>query len=259
MRRPLFVANWKMHKSVAEARAFAAEFPPLLTGTNAAAADIALAPPATALHALGEALRGGGVALAAQNVYFETQGAFTGELSPNMLADCGCAYCIVGHSERRALFGESSALVARKAAALLAAGVAPIVCVGEALPVREAGGALDFLRAQTAESLAGLSATSTPQFVIAYEPVWAIGTGKSATPEIAQEAHAEIRARLAELFGADAAARVRILYGGSVKPANIADLCAQPDIDGALVGGAALQPESFAQIIAGGAPAGGKA
>lgn len=246
MRTKVLAANWKMHKTIAEAAAFANAFVPLVAGV--ASAEIVVAPPFTALAAVGAALAGSNVKLAAQNVHFEKQGAFTGEVSPPMLAEIGCAYAIVGHSERRAIFGESSELVAKKAAALLAHGIRPIVCVGETLDEREAGRTFAVLESQLEGSLSTIEAGRATDVVIAYEPVWAIGTGKTATPAIAQEAHAMIRGWLGKRFGA-AAAQLRIQYGGSVKPDNTAELMAQPDIDGALVGGASLDPDSFAKIV----------
>jgi triosephosphate isomerase len=244
-RRRFLAANWKMHKTVGEAVAFARDFLPRVKG---AGAEIAIAPPFTALAALGEALAGSNVALAAQNVHDEAKGAFTGEIAPGMLVDAGCAWGIVGHSERRALFGESDAFIARKAAALFAAGLRPIVCVGETLAEREAGRTFAVLETQLSGSLASVPAARAPELVIAYEPVWAIGTGRTATPETAQEAHAMIRGWLRGRF-AGAADAIRIQYGGSVKPENAAELMAQPDVDGALVGGASLEPESFARIV----------
>jgi triosephosphate isomerase len=245
MRRHFLAANWKMHKTVGESLAFARDFLPRVKG---APAEIAIAPPYTALAALGEALAGSNVALAAQNVHDEPKGAFTGEIAVGMLAELGCAWAIVGHSERRQLFGESDAFIARKAAALFAAGLRPIVCVGETLAEREAGRTFAVLETQLAGSLAGLPPGRAAELVIAYEPVWAIGTGRTATPALAQEAHASIRAWLRARFGA-AADQIRIQYGGSVKPENAAELMAQPDVDGALVGGASLEPESFARIV----------
>jgi triosephosphate isomerase len=246
LRTPILAANWKMHKTVAEAVAFAEKFLPLVEGH--APVEVAIAPPFTALDALGRALSGSPVALAAQNVNAAERGAFTGEVAPGMLADLGCVYGIVGHSERRALYGESSAVVARKAAALLEHGIRPIVCVGETLPEREAGRALDVVRGQLSASLAEVPAGHGGEVVVAYEPVWAIGTGRTATPQIAQEVHGFIRERLRARFG-EAGDRIRIQYGGSVKPGNVDELMAQPDIDGALVGGASLDPESFARIV----------
>jgi triosephosphate isomerase len=246
MRRPILAANWKMYKTAGEAAAFVTAFLPLVK--DAGGVDIAIAPPFTALDRTGRALAGTQVALAAQNVSPEEQGAFTGEVAPGMLADLGCAYGIVGHSERRSLYGETDALVASKAAALLRHGIRPIVCVGESLAQREAGSTLAVVAGQLDGSLAGLPAERAEEIVIAYEPVWAIGTGRTATPEIAQEVHAQVRARLRQRFGA-AGDRIRIQYGGSVKPDNVDALMAQPDIDGALVGGASLDPNAFARIV----------
>jgi len=245
MRTPIFAANWKMHKTTGEAAAFVDAFLPLVAD---AGADVVLAPAFGALYGVGQALGGSAVALAAQNVNPEEQGAFTGEVSPPMLVDLGCAYAIVGHSERRALFGETSEFVARKARALLAAAIRPIVCVGETDEEREAGRAEEIVADQLARSLAGIEASQAADVVVAYEPVWAIGTGKTATPEIAQEVHGLIRKRLGDQFG-EAGDTIRIQYGGSVKPDNVAELMAQPDIDGGLVGGAGLDAESFASIV----------
>jgi triosephosphate isomerase len=250
-RRPLIAANWKMHKTIAEAEAFARELLPLVAG---AGAEVAVAPSFVALAALGRALAGSAVALAAQNVNPSEQGAFTGEVSPGMLADAGCRYAIVGHSERRALYGETSAFVAAKAAALLARDIRPIVCVGESLAEREAGQTLNVVGGQLRDSLASVPASRAAELVVAYEPVWAIGTGRTATPETAQQVHGALRAELVARFG-EAGRAIRIQYGGSVKPENTAELMAQPDIDGALVGGASLEAKSFAAIVraAGGA------
>ena len=245
MRTPLVAANWKMHKTLAEAERFVHEFLPLVAG--GARVEIVLAPAFLSLAAVARALAGSRVALAAQNVHPSPQGAFTGEVSPAMLADVGCRYGIVGHSERRALFGETSAFVAAKAAALVEQGIRPIVCVGESLAEREAGRTLAVVGEQLAGSLAGVPAEKAAEVVIAYEPVWAIGTGRTATPETAQEVHGAIRDQLRTRFPTDHQA-LRILYGGSVKPDNTAELMAQPDIDGALVGGASLDPKSFAAI-----------
>jgi triosephosphate isomerase len=246
VRIPILAANWKMHLTVGEALAFAEAFLPQVAGVEGV--EVAIAPPFGALDALGRALAGSGVKLAAQNVHPEPKGAFTGEISAPMLADLGCAYAIVGHSERRALFGESDEFVARKAAALLAHGIRPIVCVGETLAQRESDRTFAVIETQLEGSLAGVPQGRAEEVVIAYEPVWAIGTGRTATPEIAQEVHAFVRERLAKRFG-DAAARMRIQYGGSVKPDNVYALMAQPDIDGALVGGASLEPDSMARIV----------
>jgi triosephosphate isomerase len=212
--------------------------------------QVAVAPPFTALAAAAEALRGGPVELCAQDVHWEKQGAFTGEVSAAMLADVGCRHAIVGHSERRQLFGETDETVRRKVGALLAAGLRPIVCVGELLAEREAGRTLEVAGRQLRAALAGLPAEPVAALTVAYEPVWAIGTGKTATAAQAQEVHAALRAILRELVGATADA-VRIQYGGSVKPENAAELMAQPDVDGALVGGASLVAGDFARIVKG--------
>jgi triosephosphate isomerase len=246
LRQKVVAANWKMYKTVREAEAFVADFLPRVAAVRDV--EIVLAPPFTALAAVSAKLAGSAVALAAQNVNAEKQGAFTGEISPLMLAELGCRYGIVGHSERRALYGEGDALVARKAEALLAHGIRPIVCVGETLEEREQGRTDAVVSAQLAGSLAKVPAERAEELVVAYEPVWAIGTGRTATPELAQAVHAMIRARLRQRFGARAD-RIRIQYGGSVKPDNAAQLLGQPDIDGALVGGASLEPESFARIV----------
>lgn len=247
MRRPLLVANWKMHKSAVEAETFAAALLPLLP--RQAGAELAIAPPFTGLAALGRALRGSTVLLAAQNANPAEAGAFTGEVAPAMLAELGCRYVIAGHSERRGLYGESDDFVAAKVCALLAAGLRPIVCVGESLEVRQSGDAAGVVCRQLQSSLAGVPAELAAEIAVAYEPVWAIGTGETATPQAAQQMHAALRGKLRDIFGA-AAEAIRIQYGGSVKPGNAAALLAQPDIDGALVGGASLNPESFAALAA---------
>jgi triosephosphate isomerase len=245
VRRPILAANWKMHKTVAEALDFVERFLPL--ARNADGVDVVLAPPYTALDRVGQRLAGSSVSLAAQNVNPEAMGAFTGEVAPDMLVELGCRYAIVGHSERRSIYREDDAFVARKAAALLERGIRPIVCVGETLEQREAGGTFDVVGAQLEGSLAAIAAGQAEAVVVAYEPVWAIGTGRTATPDMAQEVHAFVRERLAARFDA-AAEGMRIQYGGSVKPDNVAALMSQPDIDGALVGGASLDPEAFARI-----------
>jgi triosephosphate isomerase (TIM) len=246
VRTPIFVANWKMHMTAAEAVAFAEAFVPQVGGAQGV--DVAIAPPFTALDRLSRALAGSNVALAAQNVNPEPKGAFTGEIAPAMLADLGCRYVIVGHSERRTYYGESDAYVANKAAALFAAGMTPIVCIGESLEEREAGRTIDVVAGQLAGSLALVPEARAAELVIAYEPIWAIGTGRTATPETAQQVHAFVRERVRARFGA-AGDRIRIQYGGSVKPDNVDDLMAQPDIDGALVGGASLDPAAFSRIV----------
>jgi triosephosphate isomerase len=246
VRQPILAANWKMHKTVGEAQAFVRAFLPLIPSLGDR--DVVIAPPSLQLAAVAEALKGSPVAWAAQNVHPEEKGAFTGEVSSSMLADLGCAYTIVGHSERRALFGETSEFVARKAEALLAHGIRPIVCVGETLEERESERTFEVVGQQLDESLSRIPDDQADVVVVAYEPVWAIGTGRTATPEMAQEVHGFIRESLGKRFGA-AGAAIRIQYGGSVKPDNAAALMAQPDIDGALVGGASLEPDSFAAIV----------
>jgi triosephosphate isomerase len=248
-RKKFVCGNWKMHKTAPEARALARE---VRAGVEplGASVDVAVAPPYTGLAAVAAELAGSSVGLAAQNLHWEVQGAFTGEVSAPMLADAGCRFVLVGHSERRQLFGETDESVRRKARAALAAGLHPIICVGETLPEREAGRTLDVVGRQLRAALQGLEAGDVGRLTMAYEPVWAIGTGKTATSAQAQEVHAAIRAILRELAPA-AADQVRIQYGGSVKPENAAELMSQPDVDGALVGGASLKAGDFVQIVKG--------
>jgi triosephosphate isomerase (TIM) len=246
-RRPLVAGNWKLHNtvaaSVALARALRDELGPDLP------CDVAVAPVFTALHAVAPVLEGSGIALAGQDVHWEDAGAFTGEVSAPLLADVGCTMCLVGHSERRHVFGESDTAVRKKVAALLGHGFAPVLCVGETLEEREAGETLDVVLSQLDTAVAGVDGDAAARVVVAYEPVWAIGTGRTASPGDAQEVQAAIRRRLAERFSEARAAGIRILYGGSVKPDNAAELLAQPDVDGALVGGASLKVEQFAPIV----------
>jgi triosephosphate isomerase len=248
VRKPIVAGNWKMHKTVAEARKLALDVKNL-TLNVAGDIDVVLCPPFGALAAVAEVLQGSDVKLGAQNCHWEDKGAFTGEVSPVMLKDIGCAFAIVGHSERRTHFGETDEWVAKKARALLNHGLSPIICVGENLEEREAGTTKDVVRGQVLGSLRGISGEEMLRTVIAYEPIWAIGTGKTATPEQAQEVHAFARGILIDLHGLEVALRVRIQYGGSVKPDNTAALMAQADIDGALVGGASLDGASFAGIL----------
>jgi triosephosphate isomerase len=248
LRKPLVVGNWKLYKTVAEARALASGLRQRLSAD--AAVETAVAPVFTALLAVREALAGSSIALCAQDAYWEPQGAFTGEVSAALLKDVGCSYVIVGHSERRALFGETDEHVRRKAEAVLQTDLTPIVCVGESLAQREAGESTAHVLRQVAAALAGLPEPSVTRLVIAYEPIWAIGTGRTAQPSDAQEMQAQIRQLVAERYGRSAAERMRILYGGSVKPDNARGLLAEPDVDGALVGGASLEIESFAAIVA---------
>jgi len=249
MARQKFVCgNWKMHKTVAEATALVKALSDGLAGDRRV--QVAVAPTFTALQAAGLALAGSPIELAAQNVHWEPQGAFTGEISAAMLADVGVKHGIVGHSERRQLFGETDEGVRKKVGALLQAGIRPILCVGETLAEREAGRTMEVVGRQVRAGLAGLGTEPLAAITVAYEPVWAIGTGKTATTAQAQEVHAAIRAILRELGGGVADA-IRIQYGGSVKPENAAELMNQPDVDGALVGGAALKANDFLAIVKG--------
>jgi len=248
-RQKFVCGNWKMHKTVAEAVALVQELRAAL-GDAASKVQVAVAPPFTALHAAAQAAKGTGIEVAAQDVYWEKQGAFTGEVSAPMLAEVGCQHGIVGHSERRQLFGETDDTVRRKVVALLAAGVRPIVCVGETLQEREAGRTLEVVERQVRQGLAGVSVEDLGRITIAYEPVWAIGTGRTATSAQAQEVHLAIRNLLRQI-GAPVADAIRIQYGGSVKPENAAELMAQPDVDGALVGGASLKAQDFVAIVKG--------
>ena len=247
MRTPIIAGNWKMYKTVQETVHYVKQVRALVN--NARDVEIVIAPPFTALNAAAEALRGARVHLAAQNLHWEREGAFTGEVSATMIRDAGASYVIIGHSERRTFFGETDLNVNRKLAAALGASLTAIVCIGETLDQREANQTLDVLDRQVKEGLDNVTAEQVSHLVLAYEPVWAIGTGRNATPEQAQEAHAHIRMRLRQWFGADAAERCRILYGGSVKPDNIASLAMQPDVDGALVGGASLDVRAFSDIV----------
>ncbi len=247
MRRPVITGNWKMFKTRAAAREFFDALLPAIAGVDHC--DIVVAPPFTALDAAVEAARGSRVAVAAQDLHWESEGAFTGEVSAPMLADAGCAYSIVGHSERRQLFGETDETVRRKIRALMDAGLSAIACVGETLEERESGEAEATVRGQLAGGLAELTGSGLSHIIVAYEPVWAIGTGRTATPDVAAAMHGVIRDAVAGRFGSAEAEALRILYGGSVKPGNIAELMAQPDIDGALVGGASLDAASFESIV----------
>jgi triosephosphate isomerase len=243
----MIAGNWKLNKTVAEAVELVEALQADLK--DVADRDIVVAPVFTALAPVAARLAGGNLAVAAQNCYPEAQGAFTGEVSPAMLKDVGCSYVILGHSERRQLFGESDEFINRKIQAVLAAGLDAIFCIGETLAEREEGRTFEVLERQVRGGLQGLGAAAMEQVVVAYEPVWAIGTGKTASDEQAQEAHRFIRGLLAELFDQTTADAVRILYGGSVKPDNVDGLLAQTDIDGALVGGASLKAADFIRIV----------
>ena len=253
MRVPLIAGNWKMFKTVHEAVAFTKEFRGLVKEVSDV--EIVIAPPFTAIHAVADAARNSVVAVAAQDLHWEHEGAFTGEVSAAMIREAGAEYAIVGHSERRRLFHETDPIVNRKALAAIGAGLTPIVCVGETLEERERNETLAGLDRQIKGGLDSLTADQVADLVVAYEPVWAIGTGRNATAAQAGEAHAHIRVRLRQWFGADGADRCRVIYGGSVKPDNIRDLIAEADVDGALVGGASLDVKGFTAIVMGGRPA----
>ncbi|MDP3029913.1 MAG: triose-phosphate isomerase [Deltaproteobacteria bacterium] len=246
-RKPIVAGNWKMYKTIPEAMALGNTLRSGASGISDR--EIVVAPPFTALAAVAETLEGSGIALSGQNTCWENEGAYTGEISPIMLKDVGCRYVIIGHSERRHIFGERDETIARKIKAALDAGLQPIFCIGETLEERENGETLAVLRRQVREGLKLIQGADMNRVVIAYEPVWAIGTGKTATNEQAQEAHSFIRTLLEELFEKNIASDLRILYGGSVKVGNVDGLMAQPDIDGVLVGGASLEADSFLRII----------
>ena len=246
-RRPIMAGNWKMNKTTAEARDLVGKLIPLIGGIKER--DVVLAPPFTALQAVAEAIKGTGVALSAQNLHWEDKGAFTGEISAEMLLDLGCKYVIIGHSERRQYFGETDETVNKRLRQALNKGLLPIVCVGETLKEREAGAANGVIERQVAGALQGVTAAEMAKVIIAYEPVWAIGTGKTATPEQANEIHSFIRIKVQVAYGKEVAGSLRIQYGGSVTPENVSALMSMPDIDGALVGGASLKPESFAALV----------
>jgi len=249
MRRALIAGNWKMYKRIAEAVEYAQALKPLVVQSTHC--DIVIAPAFPALKPVSTRLEGSNVAVSSQDVAPEPHfGAFTGEVSAEMVRDAGAAYAIIGHSERRQYYSETDALVNRKVLSALGAGLLPIVCVGESLEEREGGQAQIVVERQLTGGLANLTPEQASRIIIAYEPVWAIGTGRTATPEIAQQMHAFIRSRAKAMFGEQIAQGVRILYGGSVKPDNIASLMNELDIDGALVGGSSLDPVSFAKIVA---------
>jgi len=247
MRKKLIAANWKMYKTPDQTRDFFREFLPLVSAHNRD--EVVVCPPDIDLAAAVEVTKSSNTAIGGQNVHWKPEGAFTGETSAAMLLALGVTYAIIGHSERRQYFCETDDTVNLRLKAALEAGLTPICCVGEVLEEREAGLCDDVLRRQCVRAFHAISAKKAAKLVVAYEPVWAIGTGKTATPEIAAEAHAVIRREAAEVFGEEFAAKLRILYGGSVKPENAAELMAQEEIDGALVGGASLDPKSFAAIV----------
>jgi triosephosphate isomerase len=246
-RRPIIAGNWKMNKTTVEAHDLASKLIPLIADIKGR--DIVLAPPFTALQSVAGVIKGTGIALSAQNLYWEDKGAFTGEISAEMLLDLGCKYVIIGHSERRQFFGENDETVNKKLRQALNKGLLPIVCVGETLKEREAGKANEVIERQVTGALKGVTAAEMQKVIIAYEPVWAIGTGKTATPDQANEIHNFIRKKSEIVYGKEIAGALRIQYGGSVTPENVSTLMAMPDIDGALVGGASLKPESFAALV----------
>ncbi len=247
MRRPVIAGNWKMYKTQAATRAFFSAFKPLVA--NSTHCDIVIGPPYTSLAVAAESAKGTKIAIAAQNVHGRPEGAFTGEVSAGMIIESGCTAVIIGHSERRQYFNDTDATVLAKTKAALEVGLTPIVCVGEILSERESNLTEAVLRRQFEGGLGSLTPAEFSRILIAYEPVWAIGTGKTATPEIASEAHRYLRELAAARFSFELASGLRILYGGSVKPDNVKGLMAQPEIDGALVGGASLDPQGFAAIV----------
>ncbi|HWC97855.1 MAG TPA: triose-phosphate isomerase [Candidatus Sulfopaludibacter sp.] len=247
MRKPVMAGNWKMYKTPAETQTFFEKFRPLVE--NSGHCEVVICPPFTNLAAAVDAVKGSNIHVGSQNIAWAKEGAFTGEISGPMLTAVGVSHAIIGHSERRQYFGETDETVLKRTQAALEFGLTPIVCVGERLEERESGNTETVLVGQFQKGIAGLTEQQFAKIIIAYEPVWAIGTGKTATPEIAADAHRVIRAQVREKFGKNAADAVRILYGGSVKPDNVKTLMAQPEIDGSLVGGAALDPSSFASIV----------
>ena len=251
MRTPLIAGNFKMFKTVAETVSYVNDLRTLITGARLVGVDVVIAPPFTSLAAAVDAARGSSVGVAAQNLHWEREGAFTGEISASMIHGTGARLAIIGHSERRTLFGETNETVNKKTHAAINGGLVPIVCIGETLDQRDRNETMAVLDRQIKEGLDRITGEQLSRMVLAYEPVWAIGTGRNATPAQAGEAHLHIRQRLKQWFGLDASERCRVLYGGSVKPDNIAKLIAEPDVDGALIGGASLDPKSFFAIIGG--------
>jgi triosephosphate isomerase len=246
-RKPLIVANWKMNKTVAEGEDFISRFLPLISGVDDI--EVVVAPPFTHIYHLARYLEGSSVKLSAQDVFYEEKGAYTGEISPRMLAALGCSYVIIGHSERRRYFGETGEIVNKKMKAALSFSLVPIVCIGETLEEREKEMTMEVVGDGLQAALAGIEIKAAVDVVIAYEPIWAIGTGQNATPEQANEVHEFIRKRLVEGLGEEAGRSVRIIYGGSVNAANVSQLMKEKEIDGALVGGASLKPDSFATVV----------
>lgn len=250
-RIPLIVGNWKMYKTIAETLDFCQRLKTELAALQGQGVEVAVAPPFTAINAAAQVLKDSSISVGAQDNFWAESGAFTGEISPRMLAEAGCRFVIIGHSERRQYFHETDESVNKKAAAVIKEGLSPILCLGEILAERQGGVTFAVVERQIREGLKGLTVKDPARMVIAYEPVWAIGTGLTATPQQAEEVQAFLRKLLGEIFSASLAQGIRILYGGSVKPENIAELMAMEDIDGALVGGASLEVKSFSQIVKG--------
>lgn len=246
-RKPIIAGNWKMYKTIPEALALVNGL--MINLKDVMDRDIVVCPPFTAIKPVSDALKGSNILIGAQDVFWEEKGAFTGEVSPNMLVDAGSSYVIIGHSERRQYFAETDETVNKKIKGSLKVGLMPIVCVGETLKEREQNIAYQIVERQTKNALLGLSKQDLLKIIIAYEPVWAIGTGKTATPQQAEDMHRYIRGILKDLFGQDISESIRIIYGGSIKPENISELMKQPDIDGGLVGGASLDIDSFTKIV----------
>jgi triosephosphate isomerase len=247
MRKPVIAGNWKMHNTISEALDLVRGVKPQVEGVTDV--EIIVSPVYTALASVAAELKGSNINVASQNIFWEEKGAFTGEVAPNMITDAGCTHAIIGHSERRQYFGETDQTVNKRVKAALSVGLIPIVCVGETLEERDSGKTIAVVDVQVKGGLVELSAEDIAKIIIAYEPVWAIGTGKTATPDMAEEVHKQIRSVVADISDASIADGTRILYGGSVKPENVDDLMAQPDIDGALVGGAALKVDSFVRLV----------
>jgi triosephosphate isomerase len=247
MRKPIIAGNWKMNKTIPEAKTLVSGMVSKLAGFNDV--EVVFCPPFTALSTVKELVKGTPYGVGAQDLYWKEQGAFTGEVSPLMLKDIGCDYVIIGHSERRQYFGETDTTVNQKVKAALAVGIKPIICVGETLAEREAGETDALIKRQTEKALEGIETSAIPSIVIAYEPIWAIGTGKSSSASDANQVTGLIRSTVAKMFGKAVADQMRIQYGGSVKPENIKEYMSQPEIDGALVGGASLEVESFNKLI----------
>ena len=247
MRKPVIAGNWKMHNTISEALDLVRGVKFQVEGVMDV--EIIVSPVYTALASVAAELKGSNINVASQNIFWEEKGAFTGEIAPNMITDAGCSHAIIGHSERRQYFGETDETVNKRVKASLAAGLIPILCVGETLEERDAGNTIAVVEAQIKGGLVDISAEDMAKIIVAYEPVWAIGTGKTATPDMAEDVHKQIRSIVSEISDAAIADGTRILYGGSVKPENVDELMAQPDIDGALVGGAALKADSFVRLV----------